>query len=155
MLIKNQNVFCGNLSGDNFYFIVVIHFPAAFSAMQTMPYGIELVGCGVDQRRIVGEDARLEIAGRRAFHPEPRSRQIGRADVGDLAIEKQHFEMYTAGTADVPADSIATDICRNHRGNSGRVLWRGATALRHRDESNPLIFSAAARNRCTLLHRGL
>lgn len=95
MLIKNQNVFCGSLLGDNFYFIVAIHFPAAFSATQTMPYGIELVGCDVDQRRIVSQDARLEIAGRCTFHPDPCSRQIGRTNVGDFAIENQHFEMHT------------------------------------------------------------
>lgn len=59
-----------------------------------MPYSIELVGSSIHQRRDVGQNARFEIAGHRAFHAESSPSQIGRTYVSDLAIEDQYFEMY-------------------------------------------------------------
>lgn len=91
-LIDGNSANCLQSLGTS-YPIAAKHLPTAFSAVQAVPYGIELVGGGIDQRGVVGQDACLEIAGRRAFHAGACTGQIGRADVGDLAIEDQHLEV--------------------------------------------------------------
>lgn len=51
-------------------------FSATLLTRQAVPYGVELVGSGIDQRRVVCEDSRLEITRRSPFHAEPRAGQV-------------------------------------------------------------------------------
>ena len=69
-------------------------FSATLLTRQAVPYSVELVGGGIDQRRVVCEDSRLEIARRSPFHAEPCAGQVRRTDVGHLAIENQYLEVY-------------------------------------------------------------
>ena len=63
-------------------------------AMPANPHIIELVHGLFNQYRIVGEDARLEIARVLPFHPDACTSEIGAADVGKLAVENQYLEMH-------------------------------------------------------------
>ena len=43
-------------------------FPLAFGTVGSLPVGVEVIGCGIDQLGVVGEDVGLEVADVFAFH---------------------------------------------------------------------------------------
>jgi hypothetical protein len=58
------------------------------------PNIIELVHGLLNQLRIVGEDAGLEVARTIAFHADSCAGEVGAADVGYLIIKDQDLEMH-------------------------------------------------------------
>jgi hypothetical protein len=78
-------------SGDR---VAAKGFPFAGLAVFAYPNRIELVHGLLNQLRVVGEDASLEIAGAIAFHADACAGEVGAADVGNLAIKNQDLEMY-------------------------------------------------------------
>lgn len=69
-------------------------FSLAFGAMGSLPDAVEMVGGGIDQLGVVGEDTGLEIAVVGAFHTEAGSCEVGGADVGGSAVENHYLEMH-------------------------------------------------------------
>ena len=69
-------------------------FPLAFGTVGSLPDGVEVIGGGVYQRRLVGEDTGLEVAVVVAFHTHAGTREIGGADVGGGAVENHYLEMH-------------------------------------------------------------
>ena len=70
-------------------------FPFAFGAMVSLPYAVEVVGGGIDQLGLVGEDSGLEVAVVVAFHADAGTREVGGADVRHGAIEYHYLEVNT------------------------------------------------------------
>ncbi len=68
--------------------------PLAGFAVMPLPDGVEVIGGGIDQRRIVGEDAGLEVAVAFAFHADAGTCEVGRANVGGSAVENHYLEMH-------------------------------------------------------------
>ena len=66
---------------------------AAAGAVGAAPYAVKLLAGGVYQGWFVGEYAGLEVAAVAALHAYAGSCQVGRANVGGLEIEYEHFEM--------------------------------------------------------------
>ena len=68
---------------------------AAFAgfAVQSHPHAVELLDGLRHEGGLVGEDARLEIAGVFALHADARSGEVGAADIHLLTIEHQQFEV--------------------------------------------------------------
>ncbi len=62
--------------------------------MFSNPDIIELVHGLLDQFRIVGENASLEVSGAVAFHADACAGEVGAADVGYLIVEDQNLEMH-------------------------------------------------------------
>ena len=58
------------------------------------PNRIELVHGLLDQFGVVGEDSGLEVARAFTFHANACTSEVGTADIGHLAVEDQHLEMY-------------------------------------------------------------
>ena len=52
-----------------------------------------MVGGGIHQRRLVGEDARLEVAVAVALHAHAGSREVRGADIGGGTVEYHDFEV--------------------------------------------------------------
>ena len=52
-----------------------------------------MVGSGIDQREVIGQNSRLEVALAVGFHTDTRTRKVCRADIGHLAIENHYLEM--------------------------------------------------------------
>lgn len=69
--------------------------PFAGFAMDALPYGIDMVGGGVNQLRFVGEDSGFEVAVVLAFHSHAGAREVGRAYVGGGTVENHYLEMHT------------------------------------------------------------
>ena len=69
-------------------------FPFTGLAVFAYPDGIELVHGLLNQFRVVGEDACLEVACAIAFHADACASEVGAADVGNLVIEDQNLEMH-------------------------------------------------------------
>lgn len=69
-------------------------FPLAGLAVEPMPDGVEVVGGGIDQLRLVGEDAGLEVAVAFAFHADAGTGEVGGADIGHRAVENHYLEMH-------------------------------------------------------------
>ena len=70
---------------------------AAFFAVFATPYAVEMLHCGFNKTRVIGQDSGLEIAAVSAFHAHSGSGEICRAYIGPLAINDDDFEM-DAGT---------------------------------------------------------
>ena len=70
-------------------------FPFTILTVLAYPDGIKLVHGLLNQLRIVGEDAGLEVARSIAFHANACAGEVGAADIGHLAIEDQNLEMYS------------------------------------------------------------
>lgn len=68
---------------------------AAVFAFEAGPDGIELAHCGFDQRGFICQDACLEIAVAWAFHSQTCTCEICRADVGNLEVKDNQFEVYS------------------------------------------------------------
>lgn len=83
--------------------------------MGSLPNPVEVVGGGIDQGGLVGEDARLEVARRRALHSHPGAGQVGRADVGQRAVENQNLEMHTRTEAALQRIGLTLSVERRCR----------------------------------------
>lgn len=68
-------------------------FPLAGLAVEPLPDAVEMVGGGVYQRRLVGEDAGLEVAVVVAFQTHAGAREVGGANIGGGAVENHYLEM--------------------------------------------------------------
>ena len=69
-------------------------FSFAFGTSSPLPDVVEVVGGGIDQLGVVGEDTGLEVAVVVAFHTHAGAREVGGADVGGGAVENHYFEMH-------------------------------------------------------------
>ena len=67
----------------------------AFLALAATPHLVKLLYGGVHQRRLVGEDARLEVAVAVTLHAHAGSREVRGADVCRLEVKNHHLEMNT------------------------------------------------------------
>ena len=68
--------------------------PFAVLTAMALPDAVEVVGGGINKRRIIGEDAGLEVAVVVAFHTYAGTREVGGADVGGSAVENHYLEMH-------------------------------------------------------------
>ena len=73
---------------------------SAVLTLEPSPDRIELVNCGFDQGGVIGQDSSLKVSGSVALHSYPGTRQIGRTDIGSLAIKDDYLEVdtWTKGT---------------------------------------------------------
>ena len=69
-------------------------FSFALVTSSALPDAVEVVGGGIDQRRVVGEDASLEVAVASAFHAYAGTREVGGADVGHRTVDYHYLEMH-------------------------------------------------------------
>ena len=63
-------------------------FSFALGTSSPLPDTVEVVGGGIHQRRLVGEDFGLEVAVVVAFHTHAGAREVGGVDIGCCAVEK-------------------------------------------------------------------
>ena len=70
--------------------VSAVFLPAAIPAPEPCPYRVEVVHCRSDERRVVREEARLEVAPASGFHSLPCAGQVGGAYVG-LLEERNRF----------------------------------------------------------------
>ncbi len=70
-------------------------FSFAFGTSSPLPDAVEVVGGGIRQRRVVGEDTGLEVAVVVAFHAYAGTCEVGGADVGFRAVENHYLEMHS------------------------------------------------------------
>ena len=59
-----------------------------------LPDAVEMVGGGIDQLGVVGEDAGLEVAVAFAFHTHACAREVGGANIGGSTVENHNLEMH-------------------------------------------------------------
>ena len=94
--------------------------PAAVPASESSPYRVEVVHCRSDERRVVREDARLEVAPASGFHSHAGTREVGGAYVGLLPVEYEDLEVHPR-TEDplqpseegrIPVEFLPEDGCR-------------------------------------------
>ena len=69
--------------------------PFAGLAAETLPDGVEVVGCSIDQLRVVGEDAGFEVAVAFALHADTCTSKVRGADIGHRAVKDHYLEMNT------------------------------------------------------------
>ena len=69
-------------------------FPLAFGTVGSLPDGVEVVGGGIHQRRLVGEDAGLEVAVVVVVHTHAVPLEVGATDIGHRADENHNLEMH-------------------------------------------------------------
>ena len=74
--------------------VSAVFLPAAIPAPEPCPYRVEVVHCRSDERRVVREDARLEVAPASGFHSHACAREVGRAYVGLLPVEYEDLEVH-------------------------------------------------------------
>ena len=63
--------------------------------MRSAPYGIKLLGGGIEDGDFVSEDSRLEVSLVRSLGTYSGSSEIGRADIGFPVVEDHHLEVYS------------------------------------------------------------
>ncbi len=68
--------------------------PFAVLTAMALPDGVEMVGGGIDQLGVVGEDTGLEVAVVVAFHTYAGTCEVGGADIGYRAVENHYLEMH-------------------------------------------------------------
>lgn len=76
-----------------FYSIAAVCFALAGFAVFARPNRVEMVSSGIYQRKVIGQNARLEVAFAIRLHTDACARKVCRADIGHLAIENHHLEM--------------------------------------------------------------
>ena len=76
------------------YAITAEVFPLAVAAVKSTPYAVEVVGSGIDESGLVGEDTGLEIAVALPFHADAGTCEVGGADIGHGAIENHDLEVH-------------------------------------------------------------
>ena len=69
--------------------------PAAVLALESRPDSIELVHGGIDKSGFIGQDTCFKVTGPCAFHSDPRASEVGRSDIGSLAVEDNDLEVDT------------------------------------------------------------
>ena len=69
--------------------------PFAVLTAMALPNPVEVVGGGIDQLGLVGEDTGLEVAVVVAFHTYAGAREVGGADIGGGAVENHYLEMHS------------------------------------------------------------
>ena len=69
--------------------------PFAVLTAIALPNPVEVVGGGIDQLGVVGEDTGLEVAVVVAFHTHASAREVGGADIGYRAVENHYLEMHS------------------------------------------------------------
>ena len=74
--------------------VPAVFLPAAVLASESRPYRVEVVHCRSDERRVVREDARLEVAPASGFHSHAGTREVGGAYVGLLPVEYEDLEVH-------------------------------------------------------------
>ena len=62
--------------------------------MQSHPHAVELLDGLRYEGGVVGEDARLEVAGVGSLHADARARKICAAEIDRVAVEDQHLEVH-------------------------------------------------------------
>jgi hypothetical protein len=70
-------------------------FSFALGTSSTLPDGVEVVGGGIDQLGVVGEDTGLEVAVVVAFHTYAGTCEVGGADVGGSTVKNHYLEMHS------------------------------------------------------------
>lgn len=75
------------------YRIPAILLPSACLALESRPYGVELVHCSIDEFWLVRQDSGFEIAVIGPFHADAGAGEVRRTDVGCAMIEDEHLEM--------------------------------------------------------------
>ena len=68
---------------------------------------VEVVGGGIHQRRLVGEDFGLEVAVVVAVHTHAVALEVGATDIGHRAVENHYLEMYPRTTPPLQPDPQA------------------------------------------------
>ena len=68
--------------------------PFAVLTAMALPNPVEVVGGGIDQLGVVGEDTGLEVAVVVAFHTHAGTCKVGGADVGHRAVKNHYLEMH-------------------------------------------------------------
>ena len=81
--------------------------PATVLASESSPYRVEVVHCRSDERRVVREDARLEVAPASGFHSHACAREVGRTYIGLLPVKNEYLEMHPR--AEVPLQPMKRD----------------------------------------------
>lgn len=69
--------------------------PFAVLTAMALPDAVKVVGGGIYQLRIIGEDAGLEVAVVVAFHADAGTCEVGGADVSGGAVEYHYLEMHS------------------------------------------------------------
>ena len=91
LYFHNQGKINNQLSNNR---IRTVFLSPAILALEPRPNSIKLVHGGFYEGGIVGEYARLEVPGPRTLHPDTGPGQVGGAEVGDLGVEDEDFEMH-------------------------------------------------------------
>ena len=69
-------------------------FSFALGTSSPLPDTVEVVGGGIHQRRIVGEDFGLEVAVVVTVHTHAVALEVGTTDIGHRAVENHYLEMH-------------------------------------------------------------
>ena len=67
--------------------------PSAFAAPGTAPDGVELLGQGFDQSRIIRQDSILEVAAVLALRTHARTGQVRTSEVSPFPVRDDALEM--------------------------------------------------------------
>ena len=78
-----------------FYSITAVCLAFAGFTVLTRPYSVEMVGGGIDQRKVIGQNTRLEVALAIGLHPNASTRKVCRADIDHLAITSECLTLAT------------------------------------------------------------
>lgn len=79
------------LSGDS---VATEVLAPAFGTVRALPYAVEVVGGGIDQLGLVGEDSGLEVAVVVAFHADAGTDEVGGADIDYRAVEYHYLDCF-------------------------------------------------------------
>ena len=72
-----------------------------------------MVGGGIDESRLVGEDAGFEVAVALPFHADAGTREVGGANVGHSAVENHYLEMHPRAESPLetrPETGVAVEV---------------------------------------------
>ena len=69
-------------------------FSFALGTSSPLPDAVEVVGGGIHQRWLVGEDTGLEVAVAFAFHTDTGTCEVGGANIGGSTVENHNLEMH-------------------------------------------------------------
>jgi hypothetical protein len=78
-----------------FYAVCAVCFAFAVFTMLTRPDRVEMVGGGINQREVIGQNTRLEVALAIGLHPNASTRKVCRADIDHLAITSECLTLAT------------------------------------------------------------
>ena len=78
-----------------FYSVATIGFALAIFAIFARPHSVEMVGSSINQRKVIGQNTRLEVALAIGLHPNASTRKVCRADIDHLAITSECLTLAT------------------------------------------------------------